>query len=318
LAVGIGYSSGKVVSAMIDQTVSIPDPTLKKAIQNNLNIHGQDIRASDMARINRLEIFNNGSVINGHTGDAQITELTGLEYCINIESIRLNGQNIRDLSPLRNLTGLQTLVIDGCVQDVTPLANLTNLKTLIIMNNSIRDITALANLTDLQDLGLMMNQIYDITPLKNLHKLTNLALDDNKITDITALSDLLSLNQLGLSRNEISDLDPLVRLDQIYYLNAFDNHIIDITALARLYKLENLRLSNNNIRDISALARLYRLENLYLDDNDICDLSPLLINKGFIDSRVNRNLNIVDNPLNADSVNICIAALEACGIEVSD
>ena len=53
IAAGVGYGSAMAFAAITDEVVKIPDPVLENAIRDGLDIHNRDIRASDMARINK-------------------------------------------------------------------------------------------------------------------------------------------------------------------------------------------------------------------------------------------------------------------------
>ena len=67
----------------------------------------------------------------------------------------MHDNRIVDISPLRNLTKLRVLVIDGGdgrISDLSPLSKLTNLKDLDIGNCKISDLSSLEGLTQLRDL----------------------------------------------------------------------------------------------------------------------------------------------------------------------
>jgi hypothetical protein len=213
-AAGFGYGTARAVFAMADETVNIPDPTLQVAIRETLDIHGRDIRASDMASITRLDITYNPGGLAGGIPQSPISDLTGLEYCINVEEIRLVGDQIKDLSPLSKLTRLQSLLLaENSIRDVSPLAGLSNLETLIIDGNDISDISALANLTNLKNLGIQRNHISDISPLTKLYRLEILSLEENQILDISPLLENKGFTdiptkyyrkKLGLSANPLN------------------------------------------------------------------------------------------------------------------
>ena len=60
--------------------------------------------------------------------EAQIQNITGLEYAINLRSLVLPVNQIQDITPLANLVNLSYLILDdNNIQDITPLANLVNL-----------------------------------------------------------------------------------------------------------------------------------------------------------------------------------------------
>ena len=183
--------------------VEIPDPNLREAIRETLQLPaGQPITQQQMLLLENLDIEQAG-----------ITDLTGLEYAINLGSLHAWFNPISDLTPLANLTNLIYLDLTEChIADITPLANLIRLQSLHLSSNQIVDIEPLANLTQLQEISLQHNQIQDISSLNNLTQLEALWLDRNRVHDITPLSNLTKLQRLGLTWNPILDYTPLDNL----------------------------------------------------------------------------------------------------------
>ena len=182
------------------QVVEIPDPHLREAIRETLQLPaGQLITQQQMLRLENLNVEQAG-----------ITDLTGLKYATNLESLHAWFNPISDLTPLANLTNLIYLDLTECqIVDITPLANLIRLQSLHISSNQIVDIEPLANLTQLQEISLQRNQIQDISSLNNLIQLEALWLNRNRVHDITPLSNLTKLQRLGLTWNPILDYTPL-------------------------------------------------------------------------------------------------------------
>ncbi len=95
-----------------------------------------------------------------------ISDLSGIEYCTNLDWLELNV---------------------NVISDISPLASLTNLTYLGLWKNEISDISPLASLTNLTYLSLHSNQISDISPL-----VENSGLGEGDIV-------LLTVNNLDLS-----------------------------------------------------------------------------------------------------------------------
>jgi Leucine-rich repeat (LRR) protein len=111
-----------------------PDKNLEAAIRDALGKPvGEEITAAELANLTSLSI-----------NLKAITDLTGLEYCLNLQKLDLGGNNISDFSVLAGLTHLQVLRLSY---------------------NNISDISVLAGLTDLRELDLEGNNISDISPL---------------------------------------------------------------------------------------------------------------------------------------------------------
>ena len=161
------------------EAISIPDPNLATVVRETLGMAPSDA-------ITQLAMLNLG---NFNAVGRQIINLTGIEIATNIYQLRLEDNQIRD---------------------ITLLAGLTKLNRLYISGNPIGDISPLVGLTNLQDLRLGAAQISDITPLARLTKLVFLHLWSNRISDLSPVAGLTNLRQLYLENNSISDLSSLV------------------------------------------------------------------------------------------------------------
>lgn len=228
-----------VLEADSYEIILIQDPELKSVLNGIL---GQDshekISKSQLAQIEKIE-SKNGSISN----------LDGLQYCINLSFLNLNGNQISDISSLSNLINLKYLYLErNQISDVSSLSNLTNLRILNLNGNRINDIRPLINLTSLNDLYLRGNQIDDTSYLGNLTNLNVLNLTKNKINDISFLSNLTTLKGLYLNGNQISNISSVSNLINLKYLYLDRNQISDISPIKKLTKLIGVRLSNQKIK----------------------------------------------------------------------
>ena len=136
---------------------------------------------------------------------------------------------------LFELIWLKTLFLDGNqIRDVSPLAQLNNLSVLFLNGNNISNISSLAQLKHLDVLDLSGNEISDTSPLAQLTKLTVLSLRSNQISDISPVAQLINLTQLYLYNNQIRDITSLCELSNIKLLLLFGNKIRNIKPLIRL------------------------------------------------------------------------------------
>ena len=273
--------------------VAIPDAELRAAIEAALGkAAGAPITEGEMATLDSLA-----------ASDAEITDLTGINYAANLAYLSLNDNNITDVSSL---------------------ARLTRLTRLWLSNNRIEDVSLLSKLTNLTELWLWNNRIEDISPLSGLTNLTRLSLGRNKITDVSALSGLTKLKTLILTGNNISDLAPLVAnvgLGAGAAVDVTDNplnpasHSTHVPALqargvrvsfvpspvvripdanlraaietalgkergapitaAEMAVLQSLSAENKGIGDLTGLEYATNLAELNLWRNNITDVSPL-------------------------------------------
>ncbi len=266
------------------ETVSIPDPNLESAVREKLGLASDaTITQLVMLRLTLLSVSNQ-----------QITDLTGLEYALNLQFLNLTDNQIEDITPLTDLKDLTRLVLSGNpITDITALAKLVNLSNLNCRKCNISDITPLERLTNMKDLRLNPNPIRDITPLKGLKNLIRLTLgySERLISDITPLEGLVNLRELTISSASISDIQLISKLTRLSYLRLYDLPISDISPLTGLTGLNSLWLGNCEISDVSPLSGLTNLKMLTLTNNQISDVNPLV---GLVN--LNR-LDLVGNPI---------------------
>ena len=320
--------------------VHIRDVNLRAKIAETLNKpKNATLNAGDVSALTSLDARN-----------ANIQDLTGIEYAHNLRSLNLgaeyiegkgvvNSNTVSDWQPLSGLTNLHTLLLeDNNISDISALSTLTNLTSLSLNNNNISDISALSTLKNLTSLSLNNSNISDISALSALTNLTSLSLNNNNISDISALSTLTNLTSLSLNNNNISDISALSTLKNLTSLSLYRNNISGISALSGLTNLHTLWLGNNNISDISALSALTNLHTLSLYSNNISDISALSTLKNLTSLSLNSN-NISDispllalnltgtqwnsiglylwsNPLSYTSIHTHIPAMQVKGIEV--
>ena len=241
-------------SVVVGQVVEIPDPNLRQAVRQVLNL-------SDNTPITEQDML-------GLTGfaaeDAGIENITGLEYAHNLRSLFLRSNPIEDVMPLANLTQLELLHLPGVpIKDLTPIQNLIKLKRLILSHCELTDITPIQNLTALVFANLSVNRIIDISPLANLTALETLWIDENQIVDVSPLANLTRLKELDLHTNQIVDISPFANLTQLQNLNLTYNQIVDVSPLANLTALEILWMPVNRVIDFSPLQGLSLIDFRY-------------------------------------------------------
>ena len=89
-----------------------------------------------------------------------VNDLDGVQFCIHAKIIDVSDNQITDISPLIELTGLEELNIsDNQVGIIDVLSNLMNLKSVNLANNCFDDISPLFELEKLQYVDLTGNII---------------------------------------------------------------------------------------------------------------------------------------------------------------
>ncbi len=115
----------------------MPDLALREAVREALALPAGVPLTKDLMQ--DLDIF----IAEGRG----ISDLTGLEYAINLREANLGDNSITDLRPLANLIHLEELGLpENRISDISTLAGLPNLVFLIISLNPISDLSPLAGL----------------------------------------------------------------------------------------------------------------------------------------------------------------------------
>ena len=280
-----------------DQRVNIPDPVLRRAIEDKLNkTRNAKITRSDMLKLTTLSALGRG-----------IKNIVGLESAINLRELFLKGNDISDVSSLAGLRKLTKLWLNSNeISDVSALGGLTNLTELYLPFNKISDVSALASLTNLTELDLSYNRISDFSPIAGLpvykdsykgKQAINVPTYPDTLVNIpdsvlrTSLEEILGKTQnapitrgdmailrwLTIDGSKVQDLTGLefaINLDQLTI-----HSLVDLPSLAPFIKnlksLTRLNLMSVQLSDISPLVSLTNLEILYLNRNQISDISPL-------------------------------------------
>ena len=153
-------------SGVPDTPLVFDDPMFEKALRDAMDIHDRPITQKDAYLVQEIHIHNDKSE------GSMFSDISPIQYFVNLEQLKFNSNLISDLSPLASLTKLKTLVVAyNQVSDITPLANLTSLCELYLEFNQISDVSALAGLTELRKLNLEENMLESVLPLKDLTKL---------------------------------------------------------------------------------------------------------------------------------------------------
>lgn len=167
--------------AWSEDPVYFADPQIKRQVEITLRI--SDPTPADMLGLTDL------TIILG-----TVSDITGLEYATNLQTLMLRMCSIGDLTPLSGLTNLEMLDLsENEIVDLSPLSHLTRLRHLDCHHNRIRDLSPLSGLTNLQLLVLYNNQISDLSPLLAMTELRVLELRENPLNEQAYCSDLQAI-----------------------------------------------------------------------------------------------------------------------------
>lgn len=170
-----------------------------------------------------------------------------------VVGLELRTDNVTDISPLRALPGLKTLMCTGSGENKGMLADLAPL-----------------NGMQLSELHCHYNLVASLAPLEGM-KLKILSCSYTLVSDLTPLAQM-PLDILNLHTTRVSDLSP-IRSCPITVLNIAETPVSDLTPLRGL-KLVAFYCERSQVSDISALSRT-PLTTLDVSETAITDLSPL-------------------------------------------
>lgn len=175
-------------SAMICEI--FPDISFSEIMARRLEKHSvyEFVNQKDLNKIKVL------SQIGTQKISKKVENIQGIEYLNNLEILTIGGNQIVDLSPIKNLKHLREISFPF---------------------NKIIDLSPLSELISLQRINLSYNCIKNLEPLKNLHRLQILDIRDNGITDLMPISKLKDLRTLNIINNSIIEFWPLLYLEKL-------------------------------------------------------------------------------------------------------
>ncbi len=196
-------------------------------------------------------------------------------------TLKLDGFMLADLSPLAQLTKLESLSLTGnLVTDVSPLLLLTHLKTLSIDGNDVQDVDALAPLESPRGSDRLLvlgkhRQLRNYAATPFLH----FCLDQSTNPAARRTIQAVFWTTMAEDCNQANE-----RLIGMTSLTLKDRGLTDLTPLADLTTLKSLDLAGNPIADVTPLAGLENLARLDVSRTTLADLAPLapLVARGLV------------------------------------
>ena len=157
----IGVTTVRATAAEVSQSVQFTATAVllsSSATIVDTNLHAEIAEALDKPRGGILTVADMLTLTTLIANDANIHDLTGLQYAPNLKILSLDNNNLSEAAPLAALTQLETLSLDNNgLSEVTPLAGLTQLRTLSLASNNFSDISVLEGLPHLKTLDLKGN-----------------------------------------------------------------------------------------------------------------------------------------------------------------
>jgi internalin A len=194
-----------------------------------------------------------------------------------LTSLDLDGMEIKDLTPLKDLTALKRLSLQRThVSNLEPLKGLTSLQELNLGHTQVSNLDPLKDLTALVRLNLQRTQVSHLEPLKGLTSLQQLDLRATVASNLEPLKGLTALQELRLAVTEVSDLGPLEGLTSLQELNLHGTKVSDLGPLGGLTALQELNLKTaRQVSNLEPLKGLAGLKTLRLTGTQVSNLEPL-------------------------------------------
>ena len=223
----------------------------------NLNIDGiTDFDwAKDLVNMKSLEFYSERGSYTNVDGLSGMTHLQELLLPLRYQGEAKSPYNIQGLS---GLTELVTLNIPYGVEDLSPLANLTRLESLSIDGS------------DNVDGGFM-----SLEPLRNLKKLSSISLCMNRREtqpiDLSPLAGLTDLRSLTIQARHFEndppipsfvDLSPLSSLSNLQNLDLKVSNVVDISPLRNLTNLKSVTISEYGMQRITDWSPVDHVPNM--------------------------------------------------------
>lgn len=254
------------------------------------------------------------SITNIYARNRNISNIYGIEFCTNLDTLDIGENYISDIIPLFYLRKIKNLKLDNnYIDDIQPIRYFYQLTELAINNNAIQDIVPLSNLLNLQYLTLSDNPIDNLESISSLVNINTIELSNLYQFDFSYIKDISNLQTLYLTNTPVINLDPIAKITSLQNLIMKNCGLSNIDSLANLNKLAKLLLNDNNITVITALTELHELYELNLGNNYISDILPLVNNWGLGGGDY---VLLYNNPLSDTSINTYIPQLENRGVIV--
>ncbi len=197
-------------------------------------------------------------------------DLEGLERFTSLKKLFIEGIDEDNMDHVVKCTTLDTLFCNYCFETASyaPLKELTGLKSLYIDGgyNAIKDLSVISSFTELENLSITCTDILNIGFVKDLKKLKTLRLSENsKLSDLEGLGTLQELEFLELNINSLYGEDPEYQeIGNLKSLKSLALHTVyELDFLYELEQLESLEVRltfyDNLLQPISNMKNLKEL-----------------------------------------------------------
>lgn len=239
-----------VLSQWYSSDIYVPDEALRRALQSASRAESLTVEAM-FSLPTSLDLSSLG-----------ISDLTGLEYAINVTEIDISNNSITSLEPIRNLYNLRKLDYSSNQVGTVP-AWIFTARSLSNVNGSSNGSTSVAGFSYCSNV------------------LSTLYLENNQLSSLPDMSALTSLETLSLAGNSFEVFpDTVMGFSSLKILSLSDNLLESVPDLSGFGSLNTIYLDSNRLTSIpEGLENIPTLTDVYLFSNEITE-----IRDGFMDS----------------------------------
>lgn len=199
-------------------------------------------------------------------------DLAGLERFTSLKKLFIEGIDENNMEQVVKCTTLDTLFCNYCFETASyaPLKQLTGLKSLYIDGgyNAIKDLSMISAFTELENLSITCTDILNIGFVKDLKNLKTLRLSENgELDNFEGLGTLQELEFLELNINSLNGGQPEYQeIGKLKNLKSLALHTVyDLDFLYELEQLEKLEVRLTFYNDLLLpIAQMKNLEELTL------------------------------------------------------
>lgn len=272
---------------------------LKKAVISELGFdESETVTYDDLSKIVFLCISGNRILDDFDITDnrpdecrvrGDIEDISILSEMKNLKFLVLEGQNITDISPLKELGITNLSLRDNPINDISALNNCNQLHQLDISNTMVDSLDGLLGCEGLNCLLCGNTEIKSFSPLAGMPLIildaSNVPADDygelmttkiehiylshapkDKLKDLSLIP---NLERIDLKESEIESIEEIEFLSSVIHLSLSGNKIMSLKGIEKFRNLQYLDLSRNPFEDGEPLKYLENLSVL-----DICETSP--------------------------------------------
>lgn len=284
-------------TTQFDENVPDIGQSIVNAFPNLTHLNISHTNIKDLSFISQLKKLTNIEFESVHSSGQPLTNfefLTQHPNRENIKSISAGGNQITDISFVKNLPNLKKLTMVGNkIQNINVLSELQHLEILLLSDNQLTALPDLSNNQNLKELNLSNNlELAEVDSLSKLTKLERLIINNASISQLPSLSANKNLVVIHAYNNSLTDASVFSNLPLLKTLFIHKNRIISLDKLTGLPALEELEVQSNRLTSLPDMSAFVKLQRLSASKNQIFSIGEMSHSLKFVNLSHNRLLNL--------------------------